>query len=365
MQHGIVVTHASPGSEDDHERATHRAIAQTLAALQGFAFGGEYDASARYGSPLYFVPGDTLLAGQAEALGIRTENDLFGGVVPFPFIATKAIVHPLVAPDAQAPEGWSQAFARRVCEHALPGFAAFSIDDARRGALRLLAQGAVRLKPGDGVGGHGQAVVRSPEELEGALERLDRARLARFGLAVELDLLDATVYSLGQVRVGSVQASYCGTQFTTTDNQGRTVFGGSDLLVLRGGYDAVAALPLTPELRQALGQAQAFDAATEEFPGFFASRRNYDAVAGRDRAGRRRSGILEQSWRIGGASGPEVAALAALRADPGLRAVRARSTEAYGTSAAPPGAIVHYRGVDRRVGMLTKYTVVRAHEAAQ
>jgi hypothetical protein len=364
MGRGTVVTYAA-GSEDEHERATHGAIASTLAALKGFDYGGEYDASARYDGPLYFVPGDTLLADQARALGIRTRDDLFGGVVPFPFVATKAIAHPLVERTAQAPQGWSHAFAEHVHGEVLPGYSAFTVEDARLAGRRLLSQGRLRLKPGHGVGGHGQAVVADSAELEAALARLDRSRLPRFGLVVELDLADATTYSIGQVWV-EMQASYCGTQRTTTDNEGGTAFGGSDLVVVRGSYDALAALPLAADMRRAVEQAQAFDAvAMKEFPGLFASRRNYDSVRGRDREGRWRCGVLEQSWRIGGASGPEIAALAALRADPGLRAVRARSTEAYGLSHPPPGAIVHYSGVDRRIGAITKYTLVEGHEPAR
>jgi hypothetical protein len=246
----------------------------------------------------------------------------------------------------------------------LPGFTAFSVEDARLAASRLLSEGRVRLKPGHGVGGHGQAVVGDKAELEAALARLDVARLPRFGVVVELDLAEATTYSIGQVWVG-MHASYCGTQRRTRDHAGGAVFGGSDLVVVRGGYDALAAVPLDAEMRRAIEQAIAFDAAAmAEFRGFFASRRNYDAVRGRDRDGRWRSGILEQSWRIGGASGPEVAALAALRADPGLQAVRACSTEAYDLSRPPPGAILHYSGVDPRIGAITKYTLVEAHEPA-
>ena len=73
--------------------------------------------------------------------------------------------------------------------------------------------------------------------------------------------------------------------------------------------------------------------------------------------------MLEQSWRIGGASGPEVAALEAFRADSRLSAVRARSTELYGEQATPPrGAIVHFHGVDPVAGPLVKYTMVEPKE---
>ncbi len=116
-----------------------------------------------------------------------------------------------------------------------------------------------------------------------------------------------------------------------------------------------------------MAQARAYDAAVAEcFPEMFASRRNYDVVQGLDAAGRRRSGVLEQSWRIGGASGAEIAALEAFRADPALRAVRAATVEVYGEgSAPPPHATVYFRGTDERVGFITKYTLVEPHGDAR
>jgi hypothetical protein len=98
-------------------------------------------------------------------------------------------------------------------------------------------------------------------------------------------------------------------------------------------------------------------------PGFLASRRNYDVVQGLDAAGAWHSGVLEQSWRVGGASGPEVAALSAFRADPALRAVGAWCVEAYGACAEPPArAAVHFRGTDERVGPITKYVGTDAYD---
>lgn len=361
---GIVVTYM-PGPAADHQRATVGAIAQSVAALKDCDFGGEYDPYARYGSRPYFVPGDTLLANEARALGIHTRNDLFGGVVPFPFVATKAIVHPLVAPDAYRPPGWSDAFTERVRDAVLPGFTAFRLSDARRAATRLLALGPVRLKPGRGIGGHGQVRIATPAELQPALQRVDDTGIERYGLVVELDLDEATTYSIGQVWVAGIQASYCGTQCATTNNAGRIAFGGSDIVMVRGGFAALARLRLEPCARMAIEQARTFDAATHAFGGLFASRRNYDALRGRDRSGCWRAGVLEQSWRLGGASGPEIAALAAFRADPARRRVRARSVECYGSTTVPRGAIVHFRGVDSRVGALTKYTIVEPHELAR
>ena len=333
---GLVVTYApKDGAGDEsgtrqHEIATRVAVAKALAELKGFEFAGGYEPSLHRGK-LYFVPGHTLCAGEARGLGIRGDQDLFGGVVPFPFVAHKTIAHPLASARAQRPEGWSDVFAERVRAFVLPGFAAFSSGDARAAAQTLLKDGPVRMKPARGVGGRGQAVV---EDLhDPVFDSLDRES----GVVVEPNLEETTTFSVGEVRVAGLRAAYCGTQKETRDRAGRRVYGGSDLIVARGGYEALDPLGLPDTARLAVRNAR----------------------------GRWHCGVLEQSWRIGGASGPEVAALEAFRRDERLRAVRACSTEVYDAEAPlPRGAIVHWRGIDSRTGPITKYTLVEPYEPA-
>jgi hypothetical protein len=72
--------------------------------------------------------------------------------------------------------------------------------------------------------------------------------------------------------------------------------------------------------------------------------------------------VLEQSWRIGGASGAEIAALETFRTDPGLHVVDASTFEIFGESPdPPPDARVSFRGVDEQVGPITKYALVRPY----
>jgi hypothetical protein len=163
--------------------------------------------------------------------------------------------------------------------------------------------------------------------------------------------------------VSGILASYCGTQMRTTDNFGRGAYGGSDLLVVRGGFEELARASLCDEARSALAQAQIFDAATDTLQGFFASRRNYDAVCARDGRGQIYCRILEQSWRIGGASSAEVAAIAVFQRDPARRMLRARSTEAYGVQTTPAQALVQFSGRDEELGELVKYSEVELDEA--
>lgn len=86
-------------------------------------------------------------------------------------------------------------------------------------------------------------------------------------------------------------------------------------------------------------------------------------AVGADDQGRELSGVLEQSWRMGGASGAELAALQEFQRLQERPVVSASCTEVYGTEAhPPPGARVVFQGIDPEAGPLLKYTVV--HEDA-
>ena len=364
LPQGVVLVHAT--DEDAfaqvHEQDTRAAIARQLAALKGYIFAGKHEPRRRYSGPVYLVPSDTLVGLEAaRALGVNGEQDLFGGVVPHAFVATKVITHPLVTERAQSPAGWSLGFTDRVRDAVLAGFAVFTREDALIAGQQLCKRGPIRLKPTRATGGRGQSVVMDATELAAALAPIDPDDLARDGLVLEENLVEVTTHSVGQVRVGELVISYHGTQRLTPDNHGEQVYGGSDLRVARGAFEALLGLELRAEARLAVAQAQTYDAATiAEFPGFFASRRNYDVAQGCDTKGRPRSGVLEQSWRLGGASGAEIAALEAFRADPALRSVRASTVELYGEGhTPPPQATIYFHGTDPKVGPIIKYAMVQ------
>lgn len=347
-----------------HEAATHRALATRIAGLKGWDYGGEFDPSRVYSMPLYFVPSDTLVPVDfAGRLGIFNEHHLFGGVAPHAFVATKTITHALFDEQAHAPQGWSGEFARRTHEVVLPGYSAFSPQDAWRGGKKLLELGAIRLKRAGGIGGLGQSVARTPEQLEEQLAAIGRDELVREGTVLELNLATIETYSVGQVRIGELVATYCGTQDLTRNNDGTEVYGGSRLIIARGEFDALLRLDLPPAMREAVAQARIYHAAALAcYPGMFASRCNYDVAHGQDERGRKYGGVLEQSWRIGGASGAEIAALEAFQADRSLDQILASTTELYGAApAVPAGAHVYFQGDDPDAGFLTKFSQLSAY----
>lgn len=351
--------HGAGRPQQGHDAASQQALAQRLAALLGWSFGGTFDAAGRYAPPLYFVPEDALVRSDADRLGIAAPDQLYGGVVPFAFVATKVITHPLVRPDATAPRGWSHAFARQVKDAVLRGFAAFTGDDARRAAEALLADGPIRIKCGSGIGGRGQYLANSTGEAGRALAAIDAREFAESGIVVEEHLGAVTTYSVGQVEVGGLVASYCGTQQTTRNRQGHEVYGGSTLDVVLGGFDSVQDEDLHADARDAVNLAKRYDQAARAcYEGLFASRRNYDVAIGADATGARRAGVLEQSWRIGGASGAEILALEAFRRDPARGRIRCATVEAYDNRCAVPAdAFVYFRDDRAGAGPAIKYAV--------
>jgi hypothetical protein len=363
---GLVVIYFSKlgGRLKTHQEVMLATDAEAIAGLKGYEFGGMYEATRSYSGPLFFVPDDTLLEDEAGSLGIRGARDLYGGIVRFPFVKTKAITHPLIRAQAARPDGWSDTFAERVRDIVLHGYTAFSARDVHLAAKEMLASGPIRLKLPLGSEGKGQEIITTIDQLDPALDQLSADDIGLYGLVLEEDLREVCTRSVGRIVIDDLVMSYHGTQRLTIDNQGRSVYGGSDLICVRGDWDALDRLALSEAERDAVTRARRYDAAMDEYPGFVASRRNYDVAEGIGRNGQRRCGVLEASWRVGGASGAEVAALAALR-DPSVQVVEVAHVEEYGKNKfVPDGAIVHFQGDDARVGPVLRYTILRSVRAA-
>ncbi|APW40913.1 biotin carboxylase [Rhodoferax koreense] len=351
------------GHASDHEKATRDEIVRRLALLKGCASSAEKPQAewGAAGGAVYLVPSDTLVVtSQAHALGVHGVSDLFGGVVPHAFMATKAITHPLYSADAAAPPHWSVDFPAQVASAVLPGFTAFSREDARLAATALLALGPVRVKMVCETGGRGQTVVEDLLGFDACLAPVGDDVLAQDGVVLEHHLDQVQTLSVGQVSVAGTVASYFGTQRLTRSNHGAMAYGGSELTVVRGGFDALRSIAPNECVRTAVQQALVYDRAAKTcFDGFFASRLNYDVAQGLDAAGRWCSGVLEQSWRVGGATGAEIAALEVFDAAPDRCAVRTRCIEIFGPCEPPPAdAVVYFQGEDSQAGPLTKYTTV-------
>src|SRR5207237_1813420 len=93
-----------------------------------------------------------------------------------------------------------------------------------------------RTKLARGIGVHGQFVIQESAELDKLLAEIDEAEMASSGVVLEEHLGDVTTYSVGQVRVAGIVASYWGTQRLTRNNRGIDGYGGSDLRIGRRGF---------------------------------------------------------------------------------------------------------------------------------
>ena len=361
MTRGMVVIHFSRlgGRLDPHQKVMLDADAKVIAHVLGYEYGGRHRAAKDYTAPVFFVPDDTLLVDEASSLGIRGPNDFYGGIVPRPFIKTKAITHGLVEENAERAPGWSPAFAERVSEIVLPGYTVFSAGDARTAAKRMLRRGGIRVKKPLGASGKGQSLVTTLQELDALLETYASEEMATYGLVLEENLRQVRTLSVGQIAIDGFTVAYCGVQRITKDNEGRSVYGGSDLVCVRGGWDALDALAVEPDVRAGVAEAKLYDQAMSEYPGFMASRRNYDIGQGIDSEGRPRSGVFESSWRIGGASPAELLALTEFAQDPSAQVIEAAHVADFGKHReAPAGAVVHFEGDDPQAGPLIRYTMV-------
>lgn len=342
-----------------HEKAVLVAVAEGIARLDGRSYAGIFDAKQCPTPELFFVPDDTLMRDEAQRLGISSPRQLYGAVVPFPFAKTKAITHRLIDPRAAQPCGWSAPFTDNVGSAVLPGYTAFDLDDAQTAARRLLAHGPVRVKEPLGAGGRGQAVIGTIAELGALLEGVPTGQIARHGLVLETNLRGVTTRSVGCTMIGDRAIAYHGVQRSATNNHGVSVYGGSHLTCVRGGWAELLNLPMDASTRRAITQARIYDGNATHYPGFVASRRNYDVGQGIDGRGQWRSGVLEASWRSGGASTAELAALTAFTQDPAVQVVEAAAVKHYGKARKiPPGAIVHFEGDDPEDGPLLRYTVM-------
>ena len=346
------------GTSNEHDRVSRSVLLGRIAALLDVPMLPPLDVADAARRSAFLVPGETIDAGAHPGAADIAPGNILGGVVPAMFVGTKAISHGLVDAAAEHPPAWSPRMAAMTGDCVLRGHTAFSRADALRAGRALLLHGPVRLKDVCGKAGLGQAVVRDEAGLLAALELEDPAALARCGLVLEEDLTDVVTYSVGAAERGGESISYWGQQNLTKDHQGREVYGGSDLFAVRGDLDALLSRDLPPTLARAVEVATTFDrAARLAYPDAVLTRRNYDVIGGVDASGQHRIGVLEQSWRIGGASGAEIAAFEAFRREPGTDSVRCSTVEIYDRVVPPADATVYYLGDDPVVGPMTKFAL--------
>lgn len=283
----------------------------------------------------YYIPSQTLLESEANKLGIRSMDDLYGGVVTDAFLQTKTISHPVFHADMSMPTGWNNELGRALKPYVLKGFSAFNAQDALWTAKGLLHHTPIRLKLALTNAGQGQWVFNTHKELISFLNQAPIQPLLEKGVVIEENLQKTTTFSVGQTEIQGHVISYLGQQHTTLNLLQEQVYGGSMLFVVKGDYDALHALLEHPNHKKILHLVRSYeDLVFKAYPKIFASRRNYDVIQGLTFHGEARTGVLEQSWRVGGASMAELLALKAFLFNPTQESVVTWTKERYFSSSA-------------------------------
>src|SRR3954464_15943272 len=111
----------------------------------------------------------------------------------------------------------------------------------------MLTRGRRVLKKPARASGRDQTVVATWNELDAVLEKVTEDEMVLYGLVLEENLRQVRTLSIGEIAIGSVRLRGHGTQRTVRDNEGRPVYGGSDLVCVRRAGEALDALPMVPE----------------------------------------------------------------------------------------------------------------------
>ncbi|MBW4787571.1 DUF3182 family protein [Alcaligenes faecalis] len=280
----------------------------------------------------YYLPLHTLKLEQAQQLGIEQPSQLYGGVVPYDFLALKTVAHPLPQDDMDRPQGWNNELGLALRHTVLPGYSVFSRNDALR-TMSLLdeaGQTGIRAKLASGNAGKGQKVIYSRQELEELLNLPQWQSELEHGLVLEENLLDGETFSIGQTQVGEHLFSYIGQQRQTSNCQQESVYGGTSLLMVRGGFLQLLKLSGMKRIAHLVEMTMSYEKnISQAFPQLYASRRNYDLIVGKNARGHYKAGVLEHSWRFGGASIAEILAIRNLQLHPELQHTHAWTRERY------------------------------------
>jgi hypothetical protein len=299
-----------PGYLPDYARTRNHAVARVISNLIN---GSLIDSSAPT-TGAYIIPDRPLYKHESDKLGIAGPDDLYGGVVAMKLHHDKAILHTLVDSDAEGHAGYSSQFAQEVSNATLPGYTAFSPQDALRGYIHLRQEGfSIRCKDPSGEGGGDQYSVTSLDHLEQIFKSMSPEKIAREGVVLEPNIIDPATLSIGQISLGGKYFSYYGNQHSTLLD-GESTYGGTTLTMFRGTLSDLSDRIKDPAIKTAVVQAQVVRGAYSHYDPII-SRLNFDVVQGEDQSGVFHSGVVDQSLRIGGASPAEVIAIQELEAD--------------------------------------------------
>ena len=163
------------GRLDPHQKVMLEADAKVIAHVLGYDYRRAPRRHANdYTAPVFFVPDDTLLVDEASSLGIRGPNDFYGGVVPHPFVKTKAITHGLVEENAERAAWLVSRFRRKGARDRAAGLHRVQRPRCPDGGEADAAAWRDPREETLGASGKGQTLVTTLQELDALLETVRR-----------------------------------------------------------------------------------------------------------------------------------------------------------------------------------------------
>lgn len=336
-----VIVHMNPDSDEQHRstflRNRNTALATRIATMLG---GKVCDLAAANGFPRYFVPLNALSQPFATEQGIQTLDDLYGSVVQHHLHGHKGVLHKLV-PGGYAPAPYSRSFAQTVTPAVLPGFTAFSPEDAAQAFTELEGQGhVVRYKDPRQANCRGQAVVENADHAKWLAGQLGE-HLSQQGAVLEANLRNPETFNVGLLHFDGKSYSFIGDQRIAKDTKGAETYVGTTLRMVRGGLGQLAQAPGLDAAKQwGVRQAQTVGDAYDHLD-VMSSRMELDVIQGTSGdSDETLSGVADPALRPGGASSAELLAIEKLRDNPALSEVSTRVDVHFGT---PPKSLIGHK----------------------
>lgn len=323
----------------------NHSLAGFLAKLTGRKYQGDLSLNTKIDSRDILFPHKSLPVSAGEELGVTSQNQIFGSVIE-PIYAEKSIFHPLINKPEVAPRNFPHKFPKQLFESkaTLPGYTVFCLDDALSAFELLKLQGVVvRLKDPQGSSGTKQLIVASRTEVEEFVKSIDPSKLKALGLVLESNLINSSdpkaalrAYSAGWTVIDGKIYSYIGEQmFGETGTVDRYL--GTKLYMVRGTTNNLIDFAKEKKLQSILQCLSKVKRAMVFLPYLIGSRINFDFLVGipetlpANRYIKERTYVVEQSFRVGGATPAELLGIQYLNTHKNAEIVTAISRVHYGS----------------------------------
>ncbi len=312
-----------PPNHARHIKQRNGRLAQAIADAHG------YDCDEQSSARPYHLLGLPVERPLGAQHGMQTNEDFYGALVDHLQHADKAALHSTIPEADHTPEFHSQRFAEAIQEVVLPGYSAFSREDALKAfAILFRRVGAVRLKDPRASDCDMQFTIRSEDQLRKILDIHFNPFPLETGLVLEQCVHEPRTVTGGRVILPSDTYHFMGEQvestLTRSDGQAVKVYGGGDVTVTRGTVE----YPDYPADQTILMHAlpKAYDAYESLIP--FCTRLSFDMVLGHDEHGNAVQGITDPTLRVGGNDPSVIAAMKHL-ADDDVRNVLMQTRVVY------------------------------------